>query len=246
MRAGSFSLRISLSHSLALSVTLSLIRADPPSRDLFSGDDSSIGFSPDDLYHEPRQPDLLLSDLASDSSSIVSDLSDFSSSDELDSFTWDPPIKVIATNPFSSPSSCHTLSKGLFDDEDLVDFGKLRARDSDGATCADPNSDQTVDSDTDPLPLRSEEIPKIPKIPEIFSPIDLTKPRFRYIPPDPPGSFVGEYGECFLPYSIRCCCSGTYAWGQMSIWGPTLEYIDQCSVGMYMSSQSSQVQNVSR
>ena len=236
MRASSFSSSISLSHSLALLVTLSFIRADSQSRYSFSEDYSSTEFNPDDLYYEPSQPDSLLPGLMSDSSLIVSGLSDFSSNDEMDSSIWDPPINVIATNPFSFPSSCHTQSQGLFDDEDLANDGKLRARDNDGATCADPNSDQTVDPDTDPLPLRSQEIPKI------FSPIDLTKTDFGFFPPDPPGSFIGEYGKCFLPYLFRCCCSGTYAWGEFGIWGRTLEYIDQCSVGKYMSSQISQVQ----
>lgn len=204
------------------------LSADPQSENIFSGDYSGVEFDPDDVYHEPKEPDILLPDLVSDSSFITSGSSDSS--------TWDPSIKVIALDAFSPPSSCQMQGRSLFRDESLANDGMLRPRENGGATCADPDSHRTIDPETESLPLKDQEIPKI------FSPIDLTKQELGFIPPDPRWGFIGEYGECFLPYLVRCCCSGSYAWGEFSIWGHTLEQIDQCSVGTYLFSYNSHVQ----
>lgn len=222
MRAKSFFMRLSLSHSLVMIATLNLIPADPLSTDLFAWDYSSIESNSDDMLYEPEQPGPLPLDLVSDSSLMASELSEFSSSDATGSSNWDSRIQVIAPGSFPLESSCQTESNDLFSDDGLAGDGILKARDKSPATCRDQEEDQTIDSNA----------PK--NIPGVFSPADLTKKKKYAIPSDPSGSIILEYGNCFLPYLTRCCCTGSYAWGSLSIWGYTLTQIEKCSVGTYM------------
>lgn len=226
MLPNGFSLPSLLFNSLLVTVaTLNLIHAGPHSEDLFSGDYSSIEPNLDDMYYEPNQPDSLLPDPVSESSLTAIEFSDLSSSEAPGSSTWDSPSEVFAPDVADQQSSCETQSKDDFGDNSPADDEMLQARGNDAETCADPERDQKIDQNTHFQPFKGQGIPPI------FAPVDLTKPDLGLIPPDPSGSFIKAYGNCFLPYGIRCCCYGSYTWGEISIWGPTLEVIEQCSVG---------------
>lgn len=232
MLLNGFSLRLVLSDSLLVKLaTLTLIHADPRSEDLFSEDYSSIESTVDDVYYDSKQPDSLLPDLMSDSSSMAIEFSDPSSSDAPGSSSWDLPSGVFAPDLVALQNSCETQSGDLFGDRSLADDGMLQARDNDAGICADPERDQSINQDTHLQPFKDQGIPSI------FSPVDLTDQAFRLIPPDP--SIVREYGKCFLPYMIRCCCYGSYTWGGSSMWGHTLREIERCSVGTYTSTRNS-------
>ena len=234
MLLSGFSLRLVLCDSLLVTLAiLTLIHADEYSEDLFSGDYSGMESSIDDMYYDSKQPDSLLPDLASDSSSMAMEFFESSSSDALGSSSWDLPSEVSAPDVFALQNSCKTQSGDLFGDLSPAEDGMLQARDNDAGICADPERDQTINQDTQFQTFQGQGIPSI------FSPVDLTKQEFRLVPPDPPGSFIRTYGKCFLPYLIRCCCYGSYTWGGYSIWGYTLQEIERCSVGTYMSTRNS-------
>lgn len=221
MRPNDFFLRLSLSHSLAILAIWNSTRAEPQSTDLFDEDSSSLESNLDDWFYEPEQSDSFLPDRVSDPSLMASRLSESTGSDAMDSSIWDSPDSSSLQSP------CQMQSQDLFGDDD----GMLQARDGDGATCANPESDPTINQDTDFSSYLDQQ--QIPQIPKIFVPADLSKPKKYVIPPDPAGSFITEYETCFLPYSIRCCCGGTFSWGENSMWGLTLKQIDHCSVGTY-------------
>ena len=211
---------------LLMMTTLNPISADPPSTDFLAFYDSSIESNPDEFSFGPDQPGSLPFD---DSSFMVSALSDSSDIDAKGSYFWkDYGDTSVAADWTTLDSSCQTGDNFLFDDDSLAGDGILQARrDDDAGMCSIREEDPAIDSGLDSF--RGSGI----NIPKIFTPTDLTKQKKLWIPPDPVGSFVGEYGECFLPYLSRCCCSGSYAWGGTSIWGHTLQYIWDCSVGMY-------------
>ena len=227
MRPHNFALPWLISHYFTILASLDWVRANPPFLDFFPGDYSSFEPEPDDLYNGLDRPQGLPPDLVADPSLMASGLLDFGSSDALGSTDWDSPIEITAPNSFFLQSSCQMPSEDLFGDVGLADDWMLRARDNNGAACADPESDQTINFGTIIPPQFNQEIPKIPGT---FSPLDIKKPQKDTIPP------VVEYGDCFLPFLTRCCCVGSLVWGDKGLWGFTLDRIDDCSVGTYISS----------
>lgn len=212
------------------STDLDSISADPPSTDLFALDDLSIESNPDELSLGIEQPGSLPFDISPDSSFLDSGLSDSSDIDATGSSIWnDYDDASAAADLITLDSSCQMGDNFLFDDDSLTDDGILQARNDDAAMCSNPEKDQAINSDLDLFRGVKKGIPPI------FSPNEITKPTRFGIPPDPVGSFIKEYSECFLPYLYRCCCKGPYAWAGVSLWGNTLQYIWQCSVGMYAS-----------
>lgn len=211
------------------------MHADPQSEDFFSGDGSSIASDPDDIFFDPKQPDPLFPDLMSDSSLMSMGSSDFARTDPTGSSSSDSPIEASAPDSLPFQSSCQTQSDDLFGAIGLADDEMLQGRDNNAAICADPERSQKIDHNMLLSPYTGQ------KIPETFRP-GKKYPELGVILSDPPGSFIREYGECFLPYMTRCCCYGTYSWGKASVWGPIVEQIDWCSVGTYMFSKNSYMQ----
>lgn len=227
MRPKDFCVRFSIFGPFIFAI-LTLITAAPQAEEGFGWGDTDIGTYPDDVFVEPSS---LFSDIGSDPSFSASGSWDISNGAE-GSPTWSLQDSVpIAADISTSGSSCSVGDDNLFEDDSLVDDVTLQARDDGSTMCVPPKGEQLVIPSLD---LFRDARPKIPQIPKKYVPPELNKPpKTKFIPPpDPRGSVVKEYGQCFLPYVTRCCCEGIYAWGSGGIWGAVIESIRECSISM--------------